>query len=164
MPPLRKNEKAMLVLIGVALVVFVAMDPYYLVWKKKPLPPAKEEKRQGAQTATAPAKTAAGAVVAKATGGEAFQRTSTVATERMPFEGWRRDPFVQTRAYLDERVDLSDLKLGAISVRKQDRYALINSRVVRMGDIISGMVVDRIERDRVVLVSGGRSYTLTWER
>ena len=95
---------------------------------------------------------------------EALQRISTVATERVPFEGWHRDPFVQTRAYLDERVDLSDLKLGAISVRKQDRYALINSRVVRMGDIISGMVVDRIERDRVVLVSGGRSYTLTWER
>jgi len=159
MPPLKKNEKVMMVLVGAVLLGFVALDPYYLIWKKKPLPPAKgEAKPVAAATAAAGSAAGKGAVAA------APQRTPTVAAERIALEGWRRDPFVQTRAYLDQQLDLSELKLGAISVRKQDRYALINSRVVRTGDIISGMRVDRIERDRVVLVSGGREYTLTWER
>jgi type II secretory pathway component PulC len=56
------------------------------------------------------------------------------------------------------------MKLGAISVRGNDRYALINSRVMRSGDEIGGMTIERIERDRVILSAGGRNYTLTWEK
>ena len=75
-----------------------------------------------------------------------------------------RDPFVRTRPYMDEIWKVSDMKLGAISVRQNDRYALINATIVRPGDEVGGMTVESIERDKVILSARGRSYTLTWER
>jgi len=164
MPPLKKNEKMMLALIGAALVVFIAMDPYFLIWKKPPDTGKKGAKGAAPAAAAAqvqPAAQTTPAAVESAPAGTG--RRSTIGATRVPYETWKRDPFTRTRAYLEETYNLAQFKLGAISVRQEDRYALINSRIVREGDQIGGMTVDRIERNQVILVAGGRSYTLSWE-
>ncbi|MBM3326492.1 MAG: hypothetical protein FJY65_05875 [Calditrichaeota bacterium] len=160
MPPLKKNEKVMVTLIGVSVIVFVAMDPYYIIWKKKP------------SSTTTPADTthkaaaAPGAAIVDKLQPQAARVTGVGRPQRepVPYTNWGRDPFVQARRYIDDETTVAELKLGGISVRGEDRYALINKQIVRQGDEIAGMSVERIEKDRVIISRGGRSFILTWGR
>jgi len=161
MPPLKKKEKRMLIAIGILIAAFIVMDPYYL-WKTPPEKPG-SSKQKKADTG----KKDAGEKEAKPVGKAARKMTAEtvkIPRERIPLEGWKRDPFVQARPDLDEADMISQMRLGAITVRGNNRMALINSKVVRVGDMILGMEVGSIETDRVVLKTGNRSYTLTWER
>lgn len=159
MPPLKKNEKTMLVVIGIVVIAFAVMDPYYL-WKTKPEPELTEKQKQRKEQKEKQA----------ADKGTVTQKRVIVGQIRfipenpIPLKGWGRDPFVQARPDLDEEDILDKLRLSAISVQGDSRMALINSNLVRVGDIINGMKVNSILTDRVILTSGNRTYQLTWEK
>jgi len=169
-PPLKKNEKLMLAVIGVMIIVFIVMDPYYFIYRKPPedTPPAAVAGKtpNGAATvaptaAVAPTQ-AASTPVASAVGGAGAGGTPRIKREPMPFANWGRDPFLQIHRGAEDVTALSTLKLGGISVRGTDRYALINSQITHIGDAVGGLTVARIEKDFVLLTRGGQTYTLTW--
>ena len=159
MPPLKKNEKRMLVIIGVIVIAFVVMDPYYL-WKTKPEPELteKQKKRKEQKEKLVADKET---VTPKKT---ITEQTRFIPRDPIPLKGWGRDPFVQARPDLDEGSILDKLRLSAISVQGDSRMALINSKLVRVGDVINGLKVNSIETDWVILTSGNRTYKLTWEK
>lgn len=140
----------MLGLIGAAIVFFIIMDPYYFIWKTPPVP--EESAGVGAdsvQTAV-PEKRA---VVAYA----------SPKKKRINLEDWGRDPFVQEQQHLDFVKSAGNLKLTGISLRGRDRFALINSKIVKVGDEIGHMTVAAIKKDRVILNKGGRDITIQLE-
>ena len=149
----------MLVMIGVIVIAFAIIDPYYF-WKTPPEPELtekqknrKEQKEKLAvdkETAT-PKKTIT-------------EQTRFIPKDPIPLKGWGRDTFVQARPDLDEENILKKLRLSAISVQGDSRMALINSKLVRVGDVINGLKVNSIETDRVILASGNHTYQLTWEK
>ncbi len=171
MPPLKKNEKLMLAGIGVMVVVFVAMDPYYFIYRDPP-ETTSEEPAKGAKTGGEKAKVdnakaeKAPAKQAKSNHGSKHEQAAEPAPDNRPkrepvvFNSWGRDPFVQTKQTIDDAQAVSGLKLSGISVKGDDSYALINKQIVRTGDAIEGMIVSRIEADRVMLSKGGQTYTL----
>ena len=149
MPPLKKNEKIMLVVIAAAAVAFLILDPYNL-WRE----PAAETvaAKKDSKKNTSPVVSAAA------------DTTWPFSQERITLNKWGRDPFVQARPDLDMDETISDLKLGVISIRGDDRMAMINSKPVRVGDRINGLRVDRIESGQVILSNSTLEYTLTWEK
>ncbi|NQT35594.1 hypothetical protein HQ587_10425 [bacterium] len=159
MPPLKKNEKVMLVMIGIVVIVFAVMDPYY-IWKTKPEPELteKQKERKEQKEKLAAAKETA---TQKRT---VTEQTKFIPKDPIPLKGWGRDPFVQARPDLDEENILGKLRLSAISVQGDSRMALINSKLIRVGDVINGLKVNSIETERVILTSGNRTYQLTWEK
>ena len=157
MPPLKKNEKIMLILIGAAVIFFVVMDPYYIVWRTPPGAEAPPPLVQTVKTGVL------GVMPAASAKGGPVRPVTELAREKIPLEGWGRDPFMRTRGVSDRVNRLDELRLGVISVRGDERYALINSRVVRVGDEIAGFRIARIEKDRVILTLDGQDYLITWE-
>jgi hypothetical protein len=159
----KKREKIMLGLIGVGVIVFLIIDPYYFIWKD---PPVSE------QTIVAPVVTQQIGDIkpaAKKKTTETPEKVSKgrikIEREKIDLEGWQRDPFVQGRPDIEDEELVATMKLGIISVRGNDRMASINSQTVRPGDDIKGMKVDRIESNYVVLsTTQGRDYILTWEK
>ncbi|MCF7810826.1 hypothetical protein K9N50_07540 [bacterium] len=159
----KKREKIMLGLIGVGVIVFLILDPYYFIWKKPPVP----EETTKAPVATQ--KIADIKTVTKKKSTETKEKVSKgrlkIEHEKIDLEGWHRDPFVQGRPDIEDEELIASMKLGIISVTGNDRMALINSQAVRPGDDIKGMKVDRIESNYVVLsTEQGRDYILTWEK
>jgi len=83
----------------------------------------------------------------------------------------RRDPFwpllSPSGAILsyDNNLDFSDVVLeGIIYDPKGDRFAIINSKVVKMSDNVGGFLVVLIEKDRVVLSKDGQEFILRSEK
>ncbi len=158
----KKREKIMLGLIGVGVAVFLILDPYYFIWKDPPVP----------EETTAPIVVQKISDIEQTKVKKGAQSTGQISKgrimkeyEKIDLEGWRRDPFVQGRPDIEDEELIASMKLGIISVRGNDRMALINSQAVRPGDDISGMKVDRIEANYVVLSSvHGLEYILTWEK
>lgn len=81
---------------------------------------------------------------------------------------WGPDPFNRdwrlTRTVVTQSgtfVRKAALKLSAIVVRPQKRYAIINGLIVREGDQIAGRRVTRIESAKVLLDDQGVEVTLT---
>lgn len=149
MQPLKKNEKIMLGVIGAALVLFVAMDPYYFIWKDTPMPESEKKAVKVDTVAHIPE----------------FQAQNPVKRhnyQRAGFKGWGRDPFLQTKRSLEMSASIGEMKLTGISVSGNDRFALINSRILREGDTIEGMLVSKIYANRVIMSLDGRSFTLNW--
>lgn len=165
MPALKKNEKIMLAGIGVMVVVFIVMDPYYFIYKDPPDPTA--DTKGAGKKGAAPAKEVRHAPKpktqpAKGAKEEAVESSEDKRPKREPiqFENWGRDPFVQARRSFDDAQAISGLRLGGISTKGADSYALINKQILRIGDSIEGLIVTRIESDRVLLSKGGQTYVL----
>ena len=79
----------------------------------------------------------------------------------------KRDPFwdLVTLAGVvmnyDSDVQISDLTLaGVISGKDGENLAIINNTIVRTNDKIGPFVVDRIERDKVLLINGQQNFML----
>jgi len=151
MPAMKKNEKIMIILILVAVAAFVILDPYHIIRSDDSDTTKKSASRQKQVKEKASEKI----------GGET---DLSGEMERISVSGWKRDPFVRTRPDLEEDALISTLRLSAISVKGEDRMAMINSKPVRVGDTIKGLEVRKIESGKVTLQSGENSYTLTWER
>ena len=157
----------MLGLIGVSIVVFVWMDPYYFMWRKEapPAPPSKPgaaAKPGAPAAAAAPAQSGAAATPAQPAA-PVIPPTQARRNTRPPveFTDWARDPFIQARRFVDDQSQASGFKLEGVSVRGKDRYALINTQILRVGDTIGAMSVIKIEKDRVTLSRNGRDFVLT---
>lgn len=53
------------------------------------------------------------------------------------------------------------LRVSAIFISGERRIAVVNGRSVRVGETIGGATVQRIERDRVSFLRGGRTFSVT---
>ncbi len=157
MQSLKKKDKIMLALIGASVIVFAVMDPYYFIWKS---PPGAEAVPPPVQFISAPVP---GVVVGGVSPAGGARPAAMLKRERIPLDGWGSDPFVQPRRQSNMVSRLEELRLGVISVKGGDRYALINSKVVKAGDDVAGFKIARIDKDRVILTSDGQDYLLTWE-
>ncbi len=70
---------------------------------------------------------------------------------------WGSDPFVRDWMLINE---LAALSLRAITLGGDKPYALINDQILEEGDQIAGKRIVKIEKDRVVLEQGGRTFNL----
>ena len=70
---------------------------------------------------------------------------------------WGTDPFVRNWVTTSE---VSDLKLKAITQSGTKAYALINDQILEAGEIIAGKKLVSIDKDRVVLEQGDRTFTI----
>lgn len=96
MPPLKKNEKIMLAGIGVMIVVFIVMDPYYFIYRDPP------EATPSAPTTGNKPKPAAGGGAKPVQSAKPTEPAAPVVDDRpkrepVVFNNWGRDPFVQAK-------------------------------------------------------------------
>ncbi len=148
MAEISKRDKILLALIGASVIFFVIMDPYYMIWKKPPEPKPAEGVPADSQAVTD--QTAQSQV-----------QTANRPVKRITFEGWGRDPFTRVRYDFDQTKLVDNLKLSGISLRGSNSFALINSKIVKVGDEIEGMKVVAIKEDRVILRYKGREIIVT---
>jgi len=153
-PPLKKKEKMYLGLVVVSAVVFVVWGPLKLV-KNPPFTEPSVDTTKAVKKEKAVTK-----APAAATPGATPQAAPLRAVERVKFEGWGRDPFLQEQRYLEQAKSLDSFRVSGVSLRGSDRYALINGAIVRVGETIEGMRVLAIDKDRVRLGRDGREWTL----
>ncbi|GAB4371665.1 MAG: hypothetical protein Kow0042_14550 [Calditrichia bacterium] len=80
-------------------------------------------------------------------------------------KGWNSDPFyvpvVEKKVRKVSRPQSVYLELNAISFATENSVAMINNRIVKVGDSIAGYRVSRIEPRRVVLIKGGQTRVLS---
>lgn len=98
---------------------------------------------------------AAGSGVQTQAGGDK-KESSGQPTEPEPIV-WGSDPFVRDWMLINE---LAALSLRAITLGGEKPYALINDQILEEGDQIAGKRIVKIEKDRVVLEQGGRTFNL----
>ena len=161
MPAMSKRDKVLFAIIGASIVLFTVMDPYYFIWRSPPVAGG------GGGDGGGKIETKVSSAVSAVKQSLGIERPSGPVRrlrdlKRMEFEGWGRDPFVQMQRGETYYKALDKMKLSGISVRGKNRFALINSEIVKPGDIIGGMKVVTIERDKVILSMDGNNYTLTW--
>lgn len=96
---------------------------------------------------------------------QAYILDSNAAAE-YEMKSWGKDPFYHAHSTEARQVvpDRVKLHLLGILYREVDAQALINGRVVSVGDTLSGFRVDRIERDHVKISGGGKTITLRVEK
>lgn len=163
MPPLKKSERNMLIGVGISVAVFLIVDPYYL-WRKKPSPPPAEGQSKPAQTAgvSSPGGTPIPTSPTSTAPTPARPLGNRPTFQRKEFAEWGRDPFLQTRVQYDaQQLVTTQFKLSGISMRGDNRYALINNQIVREGEQIGPFLVQSIRSDRVILTHQDRVYVLT---
>lgn len=73
---------------------------------------------------------------------------------------WGRDPFLLDTSNMQEEQGMEDLVLNGIMPDKQNPYAIINNKVVKLGDKVGGMTVIEINESNVVLDENGQRHTL----
>jgi hypothetical protein len=77
---------------------------------------------------------------------------------------WGKDPF-RPAIKIKEEEEKSESeeikpKLKGVVIQKNDRYAIIDDKIVREGEEISGMKVTKIERGKVILKSERKTQIL----
>ena len=130
------------------------------VWNYRHLLTAKDFAAQTASQSATPASVAAPAA------SEVLPASETPETVHA---SWGSDPFnrpwrmTRTVAPVTPGVVVKKgaLKLSAIVVRPDKRYAIINGTIVREGDSVAGRRVTRIESSKVLLDDQGVEVTLT---
>jgi len=70
---------------------------------------------------------------------------------------WGTDPFVRNWVTTAE---VSDLKLKAITQSGAKAYALINDQILEVGEAIAGKKIVSIDKDKVILEQGDRTFTI----
>ena len=81
------------------------------------------------------------------------------ATERLKNMNWGRDPFMfgTAKIYSDED---GALALNGIAWDEKAPSAIINNKVVKVGDEVAGNKVADIRKDKVIVTKDGSSYEL----
>lgn len=77
--------------------------------------------------------------------------------KRSIYKSWGRDPFSLPGASVKK---FKGFILNGILWDKENPMAIINNRIVKAGDSISGSVVIGIKEDRVVLTDGATEFDL----
>ena len=77
---------------------------------------------------------------------------------------WGKDPFLPAIKIKkeEEKSESEEIKpiLKGVVIQKNDRYAIIDDKIVREGEEILGMKVTKIERGKVILKSEGKTQIL----
>lgn len=109
----------------------------------------KEPAKEIAKVAKEPVKSIVGAVISK---------PESIQVEPESEQGkWGTDPFVRDWVLSAE---IKDLQLKAITQSGSKAYALINDQILEAGEIIAGKRIRSIEKDKVILEQGDRTFTL----
>lgn len=82
---------------------------------------------------------------------------STIVETQEEKGKWGTDPFIRDWVLGSE---ITDLKLKAITESGIKAYALINDQILEVGEVISGKRIVTIEKDKVILQQGTRTFTL----
>ncbi|MFH2144790.1 MAG: hypothetical protein ABII75_02005 [Candidatus Omnitrophota bacterium] len=91
---------------------------------------------------------------------------SALKTLPLPEPAKIRDPFLpskNTELVLTDKIKAKpelNLKISGILMDKDVPSAIINSRIVKIGDVISGKTVVDIEKETVILMEDGDLYVL----
>ncbi|HHS12541.1 MAG TPA: hypothetical protein ENN03_02100 [bacterium] len=152
---LKKSEKRLLMLLGVAVAVFV-FDKFILGGDKKPPPDPK--KMQTVQTRSGDASSV-----------QTQERRKTAANHQaVQYESWGRDPFMPV---VNETVQESSVrrsleskhKLKGILWNEGRAYVLIDDLVLSEGESKEGILLRRISGNAAYCSKGGRTFTLRME-
>jgi len=101
---------------------------------------------------------AAGQAADTATAAPATASTGqTLTLVRPEPQLWGSDPFVREVLLVNE---LANFRLRAVTIGGDRASALINDQILEEGDVISGKRIVGIERERVTLEQGGRTFVL----
>ncbi len=93
------------------------------------------------------------------------EKASVKTREQSYLAGWGRNPFyekptpkkVVSKKTKKKRINLH---LYAVSMKDNNSVALINDRVVKIGDMISGFTLEKIEKKQVRLSDGKKTVVL----
>jgi hypothetical protein len=159
---LKKSEKRLLIILGIALSVFL-FDRLVLS-KKGGKNTAQAQSRQQAES---------GVLLSSAIAeGSAVQTASM--DERMQFEDWGRDPFSDSRSRTTagswksknvagkskETVQKPELK--GLFWKGGVAFVLVNDNILKEGEEKEGLKIERVEGRTVQCRRGNRSFTLYW--
>jgi mevalonate kinase len=143
-----KSQKRLLILLGVVLLYAIYdftsnMDTYLAVYSGKKVVTQTEEK----------------------TSSDAKPKQASVPHQTAYLEKWGRDPFykrvVQKKSkQVKKKKRTTHFILQAISMKDNSSIAIINDKIVKLGDIISGYTLKKIEKKRVVLSDGNKTLVL----
>ncbi len=156
---LEKREKILVVLAGVAVVVFVFNR--FVCGKQTGNPAEIKKESVGATTQSGPR--APDADVVKK------QLLSLVKRKIGPltqFLSWGRDPFAEAFRLIppdSSQSDSTDLVLRGIIWRGGEARALIGDEILKSGDRRGDLKILDIEKDRVICKKGGKIVTLFLE-
>jgi hypothetical protein len=152
------------VLVFAIVVLLIAGYVFFFTGKKKPpaSPPPAQQASQTTQQAqqTPPPKTTPSEPTVK--GG---QPETAAPVEKPQFDklrvAWVKNPFILP-VFKEEkkREHASAIRLVAILEKGKDRVAIIDSEVVKKGDMVGDEKVLEIERDKVILIRNGSKRVL----
>ncbi len=148
---LKKSEKRLLIILGIAVFVFV-LDKFIL----------KSGKEQPPQAAVTPTEV-------KSTTVSAGEKATAVKTQKnenvVRFDTWGRDPFAVTASASKGSSKRANrkYKLKAIIKREGRSLALINDMIIAEGEEKKGLKVTRITDNSVVCMAGGKTINLKLE-
>ncbi len=143
-----KSQKRLLILLGIVLAYAIFdftsnMDTYLAVYAGKKVVAKTKEKASSADK----------------------PKQTSVKRQTAYLEKWGRDPFykrvVQKKSKQVKRKKRAiHFILQAISMKDNNSIAIINDKIVKLGDIISGYTLKKIKKKRVVLSDGKKTLIL----
>jgi len=148
-----KSQKRLLIVLGIVLIYFI----YDLISNMSTY----KDIYLGSEDTTA-------AIDSVDTLSQQGRKNGAVQT-KVYLEKWGQSPFYVFRAapkkYIRKngrrvKIKKNPLKLLAISLRENHSVALINDKIVKVGDIISGYQVKRIDKKTVYLSDGKKKIKL----
>jgi len=152
---LKKNEKRLLPILGIAVVVLAMNFMGLLGGKKKP-----QTVQRTVKSATSAVKTAA------ADAAQAIEGTSAKpAVSKQHFSTWGRDPFTSIlyeKATSAQRSRTAAPRLKGILWRGNKPFCLINDEIYELGVEKKGIIIEAVEGKKVTGRKGGQPFTLYW--
>ena len=157
---LKKSEKRLLIILGIAVVAFLGDK---LIFKS-------EDKKEG--SFKVPDKYAADQPVKgaeKASGLEGQPVVKRLAGKATYYDSWGRDPFARPGRRSTARIQTSVRKkqfskpeLKGIISKGGRYYVLINDLILGEGEEKDGIKVERIKEKEVLCSQDSRTFTLSW--
>lgn len=155
---LKKSEKRLLVILGVAVLIFF-FDRFVLSKGDKE---SKEIKKS-------PLKKVASAVISNTESSGTTSRLSS-RTQLKHFEEWGKDPFSINRfksasemsSSSGQKAAKSSVKLKGIFWKEGKSFVLINDFVLGEGEENKGLKVEKINGTEVLCSRGNRTFKLYW--
>jgi len=149
---LKKSEKRLLIILGIAVAVFL-VDRFVLSKSDKKSPPQPVN-----QTSTV-----TGLASAKV-------KTAVVSTRNIEgkkvFDNWGRDPFNE-KVYTGKcggkfARSGSTPKLKGLFWKEGHAYVMVDDEILKVGEEKEGLKIERVEGKAVFCRQGNRSFTLHW--
>ena len=146
---LKKNEKRMLIFLGIIVVVFLIMQLKGKKDSSKSVPKTKN--------------------IASSVNGKRNESSTVASPEkeyiRIDYKEWGRNPFEDRSRTIEQTyVEIkSSLSLKGILWKKGKPFAIINDQILAEGESKGGIRVISISNNKVVCSTKGRTFTLEWK-